>query len=70
MNVCKKIREAIGSLTIGELAQVASTFVGFSSFEQQISMALETVGGPVDVAVISKGEGFIWIERKHYFPEN
>ena len=27
----------------------------------------ETVGGPVDVAVISKGDGFIWIKRKHYF---
>ena len=27
----------------------------------------ETVGGPVDVAVISKGDGFIWIDRKHYF---
>ena len=30
-------------------------------------MADETVGGPVDVAVISKGDGFIWIRRKHYF---
>lgn len=27
----------------------------------------ETVGGPVDVAVITKGDGFIWVERKHYF---
>ena len=25
------------------------------------------MGGPVDVAVISKGDGFIWIKRKHYF---
>jgi len=30
-------------------------------------MASETVGGPIDVAVISKGDGFIWIKRKHYF---
>jgi hypothetical protein len=27
----------------------------------------ETVGGPIDVAVISKGDGFVWIKRKHYF---
>jgi hypothetical protein len=27
----------------------------------------ETVGGPIDVAVISKGDGLIWIKRKHYF---
>ena len=30
-------------------------------------MEAETVAGPIDVAVISKGDGFIWIKRKHYF---
>ena len=32
-----------------------------------MSMDAETVAGPIDVAVISKGDGFIWINRKHYF---
>lgn len=27
----------------------------------------ETVGGPIDVVVISKGDGLVWIKRKHYF---
>ena len=62
-----KIERVVETLTIGELAQVASTLVGLSSFEQQMSLERETVGGPVDVAVISKGDGFIWIDRKHYF---
>ena len=26
-----------------------------------------TVGGPIDIAVISKHEGFKWIQRKYYF---
>lgn len=26
-----------------------------------------TVGGPIEIAVISKHEGFKWIKRKHYF---
>ncbi len=30
-------------------------------------MCAETVGGPIDVVVISKGDGFVWIKRKHYF---
>jgi hypothetical protein len=30
-------------------------------------MEAETVGGPIDVAIISKGDGFIWIKRKQYF---
>lgn len=32
-----------------------------------VTLGQETVGGPVDVAVISKGDGFIWMRRKHYF---
>ena len=63
----RKIVDAVEALTISEFAQVASTLADLSSFEQQMSLDSETVGGPVDVAVISKGDGFIWIERKHYF---
>jgi hypothetical protein len=25
----------------------------------------ETVGGPIDVAVISKGDGFVWVKKKN-----
>ncbi len=47
---------AAEALTIKELAQVASTLVSLSSFQQQMSLGRQTVGGPVDVAVISKGD--------------
>lgn len=50
-----------------ELASVAASLVNLNSFKKRISMSVESVGGPVDVAVISKGDGFIWIDRKHYF---
>jgi hypothetical protein len=50
-----------------ELASVARSLVNLNSFKKRMSMSLETVGGAVDVAVISKGDGFIWIDRKHYF---
>ena len=58
---------AVEPLAVRELAHVASTLVGLGSFQKQMSRDRETVGGPVDVAVISKGDGFIWIDRKHYF---
>jgi len=35
--------------------------------DSAVTIGAETVGGPIDVAVISKGDGFIWIKRKHYF---
>ena len=50
-----------------ELAAMAENLINLTSFRRKVSMQEETVGGPIDVAVISKGDGFIWIKRKHYF---
>ena len=59
--------DAILNLPKDELAHVAASLVNINLLKKRMSMALETVGGPIDVAVISKGDGFIWIDRKHYF---
>lgn len=50
-----------------ELATMAETLVNLTSFKRKVTIGEETVGGPIDVALISKGDGFIWIKRKHYF---
>ena len=50
-----------------ELAVMAESFVHLTSFKRKITMGAETVSEPIDVAVISKGDGFVWIKRKHYF---
>jgi len=57
----------VASLPKDELAAMAESLVNLTSFKRKVSMEAETVGGPIDVAVISKGDGFIWIKRKHYF---
>ena len=59
--------DTVRALPKNELAEMAETLVNLTSFRQRMSPDAETVGGPVDVAVISKGDGFIWIKRKHYF---
>lgn len=59
--------QAVSVLPKDELATLAESLVNLTSFKQKMSMDSETVGGPIDVAVISKGDGFIWIDRKHYF---
>jgi hypothetical protein len=28
----------------------------------------KTVGGPIEVATITKHEGFRWVQRKHFYP--
>jgi len=59
---------ATAFLDKAELASMAETLVNLVSFRKQVTMAKETVGGPIDVAVITKGDGLVWIKRKHYFP--
>jgi nucleoid DNA-binding protein len=58
---------AVSFLPKEELAAASEALVNLVSFKRRVSEDLETVGGPIDVAIISKGDGFIWIKRKHYF---
>lgn len=61
------ITNVVSFLPKDELAAMAESLVNLTSFKRKVTMESETVGGPVDVALISKGDGFIWIKRKHYF---
>lgn len=66
-NFVDPIIKVVAILPKDELAAMAESLVNLTSFKRKISMEEETVGGPIDVAVVSKGDGFIWIKRKHYF---
>jgi hypothetical protein len=57
----------VETLPKSELASMAESLINLTSLKRRVSNTAETVGGPIDVAVISKGDGFIWIKRKHYF---
>jgi hypothetical protein len=61
------IVRAVSVLPKEELASMAEALVNLTSTKRRVTLDAETVGGPIDVAVISKGDGFIWIKRKHYF---
>jgi len=52
-----------------ELIQLAEALVSITAIERKASREEATVGGPIDVAIITKHEGFVWIKRKHYFPK-
>jgi uncharacterized protein YwbE len=63
----RPVLNVVAVLPKDELAAMAESLVSLTSFRRRMSFAAETVGGPIDVAVISKGDGFIWINHKHYF---
>lgn len=66
-NNTQPILDMVGVLPKDELAAMAESLVNLTVFKRKISKSMETVGGPIDVAIISKGDGFIWVKRKHYF---
>lgn len=66
-NFIMPILDMVSILRKEELAVMAETLVNITSFKRKFTFDDETVGGPIDVAVISKNDGFIWIKRKHYF---
>lgn len=61
------VLKLVSYLPKSDLPSLAESMVNLTSLRRKISMSAETVGGPIDVALISKGDGMIWIKRKHYF---
>nr|DAT09067.1 MAG TPA: hypothetical protein [Caudoviricetes sp.] len=59
---------SISNLSRDEMAELAETLINLQALKYKVSPDLETVGGPVDVAIISKHDGFVWKKRKLYFP--
>ena len=63
----RPIMNVVASLPKEQLAEMAESLVNLTALKRRVSNQEETVGGPTDVALISKGDGLIWIKRKHYF---
>ena len=55
------------SLEKEDLADFAESMIKLTSVKRKVSPSLATVDGPIDVMVVSKAEGVVWIKRKHYF---
>lgn len=63
------ITQSISTLPVSELALLAESMINITSLRRKVALDnnIGTVGGPIDVAIISKTDGFIWLKRKHYF---
>lgn len=64
------VLSVVAALPKAELASMAESLVNLTSMKRHVSSMSETVGGPIDVALISKGDGLVWIKRKHYFDKD
>ncbi len=58
----------IPAMPIQDAIDVARFAVETSAKFARYGIRAETIGGPTELAAITKHEGFKWVSRKHYFP--
>lgn len=56
-------------MPIQDAIDLARFLVYVSENLSMFSPGPQAVGGPIDIAVITKHEGFKWIQRKHYYTQ-
>jgi hypothetical protein len=55
---------AVDALPRRDLARIAESLVSLTALRRRMSLGeKETVGGAIDVAILSKAEGFQWVKR-------
>ena len=64
------VKNTLRFLSKDEIAELAESLIKFTSLRRRVSDDQETVREPVDVVVISKYEGFVWVKRKLYFKKD
>lgn len=71
----KKIQEeercqwlkALHDYSLQDMAHLAENLIAMTSFERHMTFSQEGVGGLIDLAVITKNNGFTWLNRKSWY---
>jgi hypothetical protein len=64
-----EMRQAVPpAMPFADAVNFAKFLVEVTTGYSHFLLGPDVVGGPIDIAGISRHEGFKWIERKHYYP--
>jgi hypothetical protein len=58
---------SVPAMPIQDAIDVARFLVETAAKFARYGLRPETIGGPTEIAAITKHEGFKWVERKHYY---
>ena len=63
----KEWEKALEGYDLLAMAALAQSLIDLTGFHRILHFEPEGVGGPVDLAVITKNEGFTWLSRKSWY---
>lgn len=56
--------DTVETFGVDDMTNMAESLIFITNLQRPITAAKEPVGGPVDVAVITKADGFVWVKHK------
>lgn len=59
--------KALETLELRPMAELAECLISLTSLHRKLTFSHEGVGGEIDLAVLSKDDGFIWLNRKSWY---
>jgi hypothetical protein len=62
-----RVQPVHAAMPFADAIKLAEFMVDVTVKFRRFSLGADTVGGPIEVAGISRHEGFKWISRKHYY---
>ncbi len=61
---------AVDAMPVQDAIDLAQFLVELAINASRFWPGVQTIGGPVEIAAITKHEGFKWVKRKHYYTPN
>ena len=65
-NYIDGIVNAVDCFNVADMTNMAESLISITNLQRHFSSSEESVGGPVEVAVITKSEGFKWVKHKQF----
>jgi hypothetical protein len=56
--------QALALLSQEDLAEIGEVLITLTAIQKRISKQVEDVGGPIDIASLTKQDGLVWLQRK------
>lgn len=50
-----------------DVIEIAESLINLTSLKRKASNKMQSVGGPTDIAIITKANGFCWVKRKEFY---
>lgn len=63
----KRLKKNLKDYDVRAMAELAESVINLTGFQRILTFEQEGVGGPVDVAGITKNDGFTWLRRKSWY---